>query len=91
MCYIYLVVNIQNQVLQRLRTEIEAFEVDNANVLKVSIAALLGLNNNHITNNNETKHETAANGFEPSKEDYEDVVRNGDVHHSPAQDNDCAK
>ncbi|KMQ92984.1 phd finger protein 21a, partial [Lasius niger] len=80
-----------NQVLQRLRTEIEAFEADNANVLKVSIAALLGLNNNHITNNNETKHETAANGFEPSKEDYEDVVRNGDVHHSPAQDNDCAK
>lgn len=89
--YIYSLGKCQNQVLQRLRTEIEAFEADNPNVLKVSIAALLGLNNNHITNNNETKHETAANGFEPSKEDYEEVVRNGDVHHSPTQDNDCAK
>ncbi|KAM0735542.1 PHD finger protein 21A [Formica fusca] len=83
----------QRQVVQRLRTEVEAFTTDNANGSKVSIAALLGLNNNHITNNNETKHETAANGFEtkPSKENYEEIVRNGDVHHSPAQDNDCAK
>lgn len=79
--------------MQQLRTEVEAFTTDNVNGSKVSIAALLGLNNNHITNNNETKHETAANGFEtkPSKEDYEEIVRNGDVHHSPTQDNDCAK
>lgn len=81
--------------MQQLRIEVEALSVDNANGSKVSIAALLGLNNNHITNNNETKHETAANDFEtkPSKEDYEEIVRNGDVHHvsSPTQDNDCAK
>jgi hypothetical protein len=102
--------------VQRLRKEVET--ADNANGSKVSIPSFLGLNNNnHITNNNETKHETAANGFEtkheaaangfettkhespandletrkPSKENYEEVVRNGDVHHSPAQDNDCAK
>lgn len=80
--------------MQQLRIEVEALSADNANGSKVSIAALLGLNNNHITNNNET-HETAANDFEtkPSKEDYEEIVRNGDVHHvsSPTQDNDCAK
>ncbi|XP_072757471.1 uncharacterized protein [Anoplolepis gracilipes] len=83
----------QNEVVQRLRKEVTALMADNANGSKVSIAALLGLNNNHIMNNNETKHETAANGFETksSKEDYEEIVRNGDVHHLPAQDNDCTK
>ncbi|XP_011696520.1 PREDICTED: mucin-5AC-like isoform X2 [Wasmannia auropunctata] len=88
----------QKQVVQQLRKEVNAFMADNANGSKVSInlQSLLGRlglnNNNHITNNNETKHE-AANGFEtkPSKEDYEEVVRNGDVHHSRPQDNDCAK
>lgn len=80
--------------MQRLRKEVEASKADNANGSKVSIPSFLGLNNNnHITNNNETKHETATNGFETksSKEDYEEVVRNGDVHHSPPPDNDCAK
>ncbi|KAL0111806.1 hypothetical protein PUN28_013174 [Cardiocondyla obscurior] len=84
----------QKQIVQRLRKEVDAFKADNANGSKVSIPSLLGLNNNnHITNNNETKHEAAANGFEtkPSKEDYEEVVRNGDVHHSRPRDNDCAK
>ncbi|XP_026830240.1 uncharacterized protein LOC105280524 [Ooceraea biroi] len=84
----------QKQIVQRLRKEVEAFKADNANGSKVSIPSFLGLNNNnHITNNNETKREAAANGFEtkPSKEDYEEVVRNGDVHHSSPRDNDCAK
>ncbi|XP_020289676.1 cyclin-dependent kinase 12-like isoform X3 [Pseudomyrmex gracilis] len=85
----------QKQIVQRLRKEVEAFKADNANGSKISIPSLLGLNNNnHITNNNETKHEAAVeNGFETksSKEDYEEVVRNGDVHRSPEQENDCAK
>lgn len=92
--YIYTLGKFQRKCVQQLRIEVEALSADNANGSKVSIAALLGLNNNHITNNNET-HETAANDFEtkPSKEDYEEIVRNGDVHHvsSPTQDNDCAK
>jgi len=80
--------------VQRLRKEVDAFKADNANGSKVSVPFLLGLNNNnHITNNNETKHEATANGFgtKPSKENYEKVVRNGDVHHSHPRDNDCAK
>lgn len=94
MLYISLVVNIQKQIVQRLRKEVDAFKADNANGSKVSIPSLLGLNNNnHITNNNETKHEAAANGFQtkPSKEDYEEVVRNGNVHCSRPRDNNCAK
>ncbi|XP_053999379.1 uncharacterized protein LOC128887468 [Hylaeus anthracinus] len=78
----------QKQVVQRLRKEVETFKAENANGAKVSIASLLGLNNNnHITNNNETKLKTAGNNFnaKKSKEDYEEVVRNGDVP-SPAQD-----
>ncbi|KAG7198632.1 hypothetical protein KM043_005991 [Ampulex compressa] len=79
----------QKQVVQRLRKEVEAFKAGNANGAKVSIASLLGLNNNnHITNNNETKREAGSNEFgtKPSKDDYEDdIVRNGDVP-SPAQD-----
>ncbi|XP_018375114.1 PREDICTED: uncharacterized protein LOC108768916 isoform X3 [Trachymyrmex cornetzi] len=84
----------QKQIVQRLRKEVDAFKADNANGSKVSVPFLLGLNNNnHITNNNETKHEATANGFgtKPSKENYEKVVRNGDVHHSHSRDNDCAK
>lgn len=96
---IFIVVNnfffLQKQIVQRLRKEVEAFKADNANESKISIPSLLGLNNNnHITNNNETKREAVVeNGFETksSKEDYEEVVRNGDVHHSLAQENDCAK
>ncbi|XP_077264852.1 uncharacterized protein LOC143898926 isoform X1 [Temnothorax americanus] len=92
--YIVSLGRCQKQIVQRLRKEVDAFKADNANGSKVSIPSLLGLNNNnHITNNNETKHEAAANGFEtkPSKEDYEEVVRNGDVHRSRPRDNDCAK
>ncbi|XP_012063966.1 PREDICTED: uncharacterized protein LOC105627287 [Atta cephalotes] len=81
----------QKQIVQRLRKEVDAFKADNANGSKVSVPFLLGLNNNnHITNNNETKHEATANGF-GTKENYEKVVRNGDVHHSHLRDNDCAK
>ncbi|XP_076759980.1 uncharacterized protein LOC143428753 isoform X2 [Xylocopa sonorina] len=72
----------QKQVVQRLRKEVETFKAENANGAKVSIASLLGLNNNnHITNNNETKHKTDGNDFttKSSKEDYEEIVRNGDV------------
>ncbi|XP_012227676.1 uncharacterized protein [Linepithema humile] len=92
--YIVSLGRCQKQIVQRLRREVEASKAENANGSKVSIPSLLGLNNNnHITNNNETKHETAANGFETksSKEDYEEIVRNGDVHHSPPQDNNCPK
>ncbi|KAL6259230.1 hypothetical protein P5V15_009149 [Pogonomyrmex californicus] len=92
--YIVSLGRCQKQMLARLRKEVETSVADNANGSKVSIPSLLGLNNNnHITNNNETKHEAATNGFEtkPSKEDYEEIVRNGDVHHSPPRDNDCAK
>lgn len=73
--------NTQKQVVQRLRKEVETFKAENANGAKVSIASLLGLNNNnHITNNNETKHKTG-NDFttKSSKEDYEEIVRNGDI------------
>ncbi|KAK9297892.1 hypothetical protein QLX08_008551 [Tetragonisca angustula] len=69
------------QVVQRLRKEVETFKAENANGAKVSIASLLGLNNNnHITNNNETKLKTG-NDFttKSSKEDYEEIVRNGDI------------
>ncbi|XP_043518049.1 uncharacterized protein LOC122532920 isoform X2 [Frieseomelitta varia] len=72
----------QKQVVQRLRKEVETFKAENANGAKVSIASLLGLNNNnHITNNNETKHKTGSNDFttKSSKEDYEEIVRNGDI------------
>lgn len=71
----------QKQVVQRLRKEVETFKAENANGAKVSIASLLGLNNNnHITNNNETKLKTG-NDFttKSSKEDYEEIVRNGDI------------
>lgn len=73
--------NTQKQVVQRLRKEVETFKAENANGAKVSIASLLGLNNNnHITNNNESKLKTG-NDFSTknSKEDYEEIVRNGDV------------
>ncbi|XP_076236108.1 uncharacterized protein LOC143180333 [Calliopsis andreniformis] len=76
----------QKQVVQRLRKEVETFKAENVNGAKVSIASLLGLNNNnHITNNNETKLKTGGNEFstKKSKEDYEDVVRNGDVPSPP--------
>ena len=78
----------QKQVVQRLRKEVETFKEENANGAKVSIASLLGLNNNnHITNNNETRLKSSGNDFstKSSKEDYEEVVRNGDVL-SPARD-----
>ncbi|XP_034170927.2 uncharacterized protein LOC117600068 [Osmia lignaria lignaria] len=78
----------QKQVVQRLRKEVETFKAQNANGAKVSIASLLGLNNNnHITNNNDTKCKTVSNDFstKSSKEDYEEIVRNGDVP-SPTQD-----
>ncbi|XP_014474986.1 PREDICTED: uncharacterized protein LOC106744588 isoform X1 [Dinoponera quadriceps] len=86
---------IQKQIVERLRKTVQNDAADNANGSKVSIKfpSLWGLNNNnHITNNNETKHETVANGFEtkPSKEDYEEVVANGDVP-SPLQHNNCTK
>lgn len=83
----------QKQVVQRLRKEVETFKAENANGAKVSIATLLGLNNNnHITNNNETKLKTAGNEFstKKSKEDYEEIVRNGDVP-SPARNTVPAK
>lgn len=88
-----LCVNTQKQIVQRLRKEVETFKADNVNGSKVSIASLLGLNNNnHITKNNETKHETSANNFEmkSTKEDYEEIITNGDVS-SPSQDNDYTK
>lgn len=73
--------NTQKQVVQRLRKEVGTSKAENANGAKVSIASLLGLNNNnHITNNNETKLKTG-NDFttKSSKEDYEEIVRNGDI------------
>ncbi|XP_076620423.1 uncharacterized protein LOC143341403 [Colletes latitarsis] len=79
----------QKQVVQRLRKEVETFKTENANGAKVSIASLLGLNNNnHITNNNETKLKTTGNDFstKSSKDDYEEIVRNGDVP-SPTRNN----
>ncbi|XP_012278271.1 uncharacterized protein LOC105698532 isoform X2 [Orussus abietinus] len=74
------------QVVQRLRGEVESFKAENANGAKVSIASLLGLNNNnHITNDNEAGADVVevkdVNGFErrSSKDDYEDeALRNGD-------------
>lgn len=81
-------VRTQKQVVQRLRKEVETFKEENANGAKVSIASLLGLNNNnHITNNNETRLTSSGNDFstKSSKEDYEEVVRNGDIL-SPARD-----
>ncbi|CAK9826064.1 PHD finger protein 21A [Anthophora retusa] len=83
----------QKQVVQRLRKEVETFKAENANGAKVSIASLLGLNNNnHITNNNETKLKKVSNDFttKSSKEDYEEIVRNGDVS-SPTQDSTRTK
>ncbi|XP_043287246.1 uncharacterized protein [Venturia canescens] len=81
----------QKQVVQRLRKEVDDFKAANANDVKVSVAALLGLNNNnHITANNESRNDdisgvrVASNGLDnvrlaTAKEDYEDIVRNGDV------------
>jgi hypothetical protein len=72
---------------------VESYKADNAlNGAKISVASLLGLsnNNNHITNNNEAsrrveavEHDNGLNGHSESrsssKEDYEEIVRNGDV------------
>ncbi|KAK2587474.1 hypothetical protein KPH14_003178 [Odynerus spinipes] len=88
----------QKQVLQRLRKEVEAFKAQNANGPKVSLASLLGLDNNnhHITNNNDKKSGRkieSANNHEinkVSKDDYEDTVRNSDVP-SPSQENSPPK
>lgn len=60
----------------------DAFKAVNANGAKISVAALLGLNNNnHITNNNETRSgSTNINGLKRQpKEDYEEAVNNGDM------------
>ena len=87
-------------MVQRLRKEVEAFKADNANGSKVSIASLLGINNNnHIIKNNETKRGISdakdvenINGLDTrlSKEDYEEEIRNNDVT-SAAHGNDCSK
>ncbi|XP_034947174.1 uncharacterized protein [Chelonus insularis] len=79
----------QKQVVQRLRKEVEAFKAENANGAKLSVASLLGLNNNnHITPGNEQRDEVVqvkvqTNGISESrrssKDDYEEVVHNGDV------------
>lgn len=88
---------MQKQVLQRLRKEVEAFKAQNANGPKVSLASLLGLDNNnrHITNNNDKKSNKVvgnANNLDVkiSKDDYEDTVRNSDVP-SPSQENSPSK
>ncbi|XP_015593392.1 uncharacterized protein LOC107266899 isoform X2 [Cephus cinctus] len=88
----------QKQVVQRLRKEVEDFKADNVNGAKVSVASLLGINNNnHITNNNEDRSELAQskeiNGISrrTSKDDYEEVVHNGDVPSPTSQENDRAK
>ncbi|XP_051171413.1 putative uncharacterized protein DDB_G0286901 isoform X2 [Leptopilina boulardi] len=86
----------QKQVVQRLRTEVETLKAESANGSKVSVASLLGLNNNnHIINNNETNEEstdsknlTNINGM-IKKEDYEEEIRNTDDS-SPSQENDCS-
>ncbi|XP_031782325.1 uncharacterized protein LOC100680516 isoform X2 [Nasonia vitripennis] len=46
----------QKQVVQRLRKEVESYKAENAlNGARISVASLLGLNNNnHITHNNES-------------------------------------
>lgn len=84
-------------MVQRLRTEVETLKAESANGSKVSVASLLGLNNNnHIINNNETNEEstdsknlTNINGM-IKKEDYEEEIRNTDDS-SPSQENDCSK
>ncbi|KAI4494419.1 hypothetical protein M0802_008911 [Mischocyttarus mexicanus] len=85
------------QVLERLRKEVEAFNAQNVNGPKVSLASLLSLNNNNhrITNNNDKKGNKVvrnANNLNVkiSKDDYEDTVRNSDVS-SPSQENSPPK
>lgn len=90
----------QKQVVQRLRTEVETLKAESANGSKVSVASLLGLNNNnHIINNNEANGESTdskdlknINGLDSiiKKEDYEEEIRNTDDS-SPSQENDCSK
>ncbi|XP_046820721.1 uncharacterized protein LOC124425020 isoform X2 [Vespa crabro] len=87
----------QKQVLQRLRKEVEAFKAQNANGPKVSLASLLGLDNNnrHITNNNDKRSNKVVGNtnnldVKISKDDYEDTVRNSDVP-SPSQENSPSK
>ncbi|XP_047347838.1 uncharacterized protein LOC124948370 isoform X2 [Vespa velutina] len=87
----------QKQVLQRLRKEVEAFKAQNANGPKVSLASLLGLDNNnrHITNNNDKRNNKVVGNtnnldVKISKDDYEDTVRNSDVP-SPSQENSPSK
>lgn len=93
----------QKQVVQRLRKEVKLYEAANSNGTKVSIASLLGLNNNNnITNKNDTRTSDSKqtlkrnnlNGFSrrSSKDDYEDGIRNVDISmpDNNCQDN-CAK
>lgn len=88
----------QKQVVQRLRTEVETLKAESANGSKVSVASLLGLNNNnHIINNNARNGESTDSkdhkninilGGIIKKEDYEEEIRNDDS--SPSQENDCS-
>ncbi|XP_066598303.1 uncharacterized protein [Prorops nasuta] len=71
----------QKQVVQRLRKEVEAFKVENPNGVKITIAALLGVNNNnHITANQEERRNRDTDiAPKLSKQHYEEVVRNGNA------------
>ncbi|XP_063986759.1 serine/arginine repetitive matrix protein 1-like isoform X2 [Diachasmimorpha longicaudata] len=84
----------QKQIVERLRKEVEVYRAENANGGKVSLAALLGLNNNnHITTYNDKKDEVKvqANGIDvrrSSRDNYDDFGRNGGV---SGRRNLCAK
>ncbi|XP_015125031.1 uncharacterized protein LOC107046826 [Diachasma alloeum] len=84
----------QKQIVERLRKEVEVYKAENANGGKVSLAALLGLNNNnHITTYSDKRDEVKvqSNGIDvrrSSRDNYEDFGRNGSV---SGRRNLCAK
>uniref|UniRef100_A0A0C9RXK6 PHF21A_1 protein n=1 Tax=Fopius arisanus TaxID=64838 RepID=A0A0C9RXK6_9HYME len=84
----------QKQIVERLRKEVEVYKAENANGGKVSLAALLGLNNNnHITTYSDKRDEVKVqpNGIDvrrSSRDHYEDFGRNGSV---SSRRNLCAK
>ncbi|XP_057333389.1 mucin-5AC-like isoform X2 [Microplitis mediator] len=65
----------QKQVVERLRKEVEAYQAQNANGVKVSVASLLGLiNNNNNINNNYHANSNNNNHITPDNDQAKDDI-----------------
>ncbi|XP_008554650.1 uncharacterized protein LOC103576278 [Microplitis demolitor] len=65
----------QKQVVERLRKEVEAYQAQNSNGVKVSVASLLGLtNNNNNINNNYHANSNNNNHITPDNDQAKDDI-----------------